>query len=60
MSWDGGNHGRQQALEVEAYRVSDGSYFELKAEADSFGRPLEKTGPQPVDPKIPRPKDLTR
>jgi hypothetical protein len=60
QTWDGGNHGRQLALAVEAYRVSDGSYFELREPKKSRGQAPEKTGPQPVDPKIPRPQHLTR
>jgi len=59
-SWDGGNHGRQLAYEVAAYKVSDGSYFSLSEEKERGGQVPEKTGPQPVDSNIPRPKHLTR
>ncbi len=61
-SWDGGNHGRQYAYEVEAYRVSTGAAFDLKPpKADPLtGKRPEASGPQPVDPTIPRPERIRR
>ena len=59
QTWDGGNHGTQMAYSVEAYRVSDGSSFDLSEKKAGLVPAPEKSGPQPVDPKIPRPKHLT-
>ncbi|MBL4846489.1 MAG: hypothetical protein JKY65_13260 [Planctomycetes bacterium] len=55
---DGGNHGTQWNYRVEAFRVSDGSPFELApapGRTASLGRtPAAPSGPQPIDPKLPR------
>ena len=58
-SYDGGNHGTQWVYCVSAYRVSDGSPYEIAPAPRPRGllpqpAPASK-GPQPVDPKIPRP-----
>lgn len=68
QTWDGGNHGTQWAYMVSAYRVSDGSPYKLapRPGGDRWGTLLpergapQPEGPQPVDPKVPRPCHLTR
>lgn len=61
VSWDGGSHGTQFAYEVEAYRVSNGRRFDLRAPEPGRLEPAPATaGPRPVDPRVPRPRSLSR
>lgn len=64
-TWDGGNHGTQLALEVEAYRISNGALFRLKSDGVDPLRPRAPSarkpdGTRPPEAAIPRPRHLTR
>jgi len=62
-SWDGGNHGRQYAVKVEAYRVTDGVSYKLEERqhprAPGTSTPPDPANPQPVDPAIPHPRRIS-
>lgn len=58
-SWDGGNHGQQFAHRVEAYRVSDGSVFEVAPPRDddvlAVPAPSAAVATAPGTKPLPRP-----